>query len=117
MRKLLVVIIGLMLFAGAVGALTYRVFVEPQRIAQIKRQLPPPVVVPLPREMKVIPPPVTKPTTRAEAARLDGWHLFEVGLNILNVVVGVLGIWMTIAGMRMQQVVAPRQGALRLSRA
>jgi uncharacterized membrane protein len=118
MRKLLVVIIGLMLFAGAIGALTYRVFVEPQRVAKTLQQLPPPIVTPVPREMKIVPPPVMKSAPRPEiTARFDGWHLFEVVLNVLNVVVGVLGIWMTIVGIRMQYAAPPHQGPMRLSRA
>lgn len=34
---------------------------------------------------------------------LSGMQVFELGLNIANVVVGILGIWMTMRGIRAER--------------
>ena len=34
---------------------------------------------------------------------LSGYQMFELGLNVANVVVGILGIWLTLRGIRAER--------------
>lgn len=43
------------------------------------------------------------PETGTAARARAGWQAFDTVVNVLNVVVGIAGIWMTIHGLRMQR--------------
>ena len=90
MRRLLFVLLGLVLLGGAIGTFSYRWFVEPSRTTQVIR-------------------PGAAPSTRGatEAQRRDprgqqvsAYNTFEIALNVANLVVGVVGIWLAVSGVR-----------------
>ena len=104
MRKILWVLLGLVIFAGAVSLAGYRHVYEPQHRARNAASTPA-AAPPATRGLQQTPPavaraPATAPTTTTTAIN---WTSFETLVNIANLVVGLLGIYMTIAGMRMQR--------------
>jgi hypothetical protein len=104
MRKLALLALGLMLFSGAAGAFAYRVLAAapPSSVARAAASEPAARAAMSPYERRV--PFAQSPPTRPRSAA--GWHTFETLLNVANVVVGVLGIWMTVIGMRLQRTAA-----------
>jgi hypothetical protein len=97
-KKLLWVLLGMGLVGGAIFLATDRHYWDPQRST--------------PRYSSTRPTVQTQrtPSTRSAQAPASttsansGTTLsFDTVINILNVIVGVLGIWMTIHGMRMQR--------------
>ena len=128
MRKFGLIAIGLVIAGGASGMFGYRWFIEPQprgvlfghkpALQQAQGSSDPrtrSIGVPAPRRQSdgqgaALSTPQPGASTAAKgavtpnASAPGGWHLFETALNIANVVVGILGIWMTIVGIRMQQI-------------
>lgn len=54
----------------------------------------------------VVTAPASSPRREAAATAAKaraGWQAFDTVVNLLNVVVGIAGIWMTVHGMRMQR--------------
>ena len=103
MRRLLVVL-GLMLLLTAAGTFGYRWFQEPGRYARHQ--------------------PDASGSWRGPSERSGGWRndrsgpsagrnsksgglnglrLFEIVIDLLNVVVGLVGIWLAVMGVRMQR--------------
>jgi hypothetical protein len=114
MRTFSWIALGAMIAVGAIGIASYRHYLEPQRRTkiiqphvgqpQIGQPMPPssssasaPVVRRAPGEVTRATPLSARTTVRA------GWHVFETVVNVLNVVIGALGIWMTVHGMRLQR--------------
>ena len=104
MRKVMWVLLGLVLLAGAASLGTYRHWWEPQQRAKgghstsgatsgaATRSIDPrSAQAPATRSPQGTP---STPTTAFS---------FDTVVNVLNIVVGVLGIWMTWIGMRMQR--------------
>lgn len=89
MRKVLWVVIGLAVVLGAVGFATNRHVIGPQRSVSISSSQQAPAGA--------------RRTAPAPAPAPSGWATFDTVINILNVVVGIAGIWMTFHGMRMQR--------------
>ena len=118
MRKFGFVLLGLMILGLSVGAFGYRWFYEPQQQGRVYGA-PKSQTRSLPADRspsRSANTPSRGGQTTTTTAATESWHLFEVALNIMNVVVGVLGIWMTMVGMRMQQAFVERQGNARNNR-
>ncbi len=108
MRKFGFVLLGLMVLGLSLGAFGYRWFYEPQQQGRVYGA-PKSQTRSLPADRSGAPsrsantPSKGGQTTTTATTATDSWHLFEVALNAMNVVVGLLGMWMTMVGMRMQQ--------------
>ncbi|MEL6373321.1 MAG: hypothetical protein AAFR04_05085 [Pseudomonadota bacterium] len=112
MGRMVIILIGLMLLLGAVGLYSYRAGWLPQSMSeQVTRNLPPSVGDRIrPREQRRATRSLRREERRAdrEARRAerqaqrdgDGWLSFENILDMLNLVVGVVGIWLAIMGTR-----------------
>lgn len=90
MRKFAYILLGLILVGGAIGMFTYRNVLTSTRgtsITQSSRTVAP----------------ASRSADRASRppSGMDAGRIFEIGLNVLNAVVGIVGIWVGIAGMRM----------------
>ena len=103
MRTLNWIVVGVLIAVGAIGIASYRHYLEPQRRTQIIQ----PSAVGTPTAS------IVRRTSSSDATRTTplrvrdttraGWQAFEMVVNVLNVVVGVLGIWMTFYGLRLQR--------------
>jgi hypothetical protein len=109
MRKF-TVLLGLVLVLGAGGLLSYRWFPEPERHARYS---------PGPSggwrgEQRSGRDSRSEPSSgrTARGGGLSSLHLFEIVIDLLNVVVGVVGIWLAVIGVRAQRA-AQRQISLR----
>jgi hypothetical protein len=101
MRKV-AVLLGLLLLAGAAGMFGYRWLYEPARSARLQQHAPwsqrgLSELRSGPRERDG----GWRQSSRGQA--LSGVQLFELVIDLLNVVVGAVGIWLAIIGMRMQR--------------
>lgn len=101
MSKVVWVVMGLIVAVMAVGFASQRHWFEPQTRTRI--------ITPS-ANVATAPPPASMPTVRRAAsdtasskAAKRGWEAFDLVVNVLNVVVGIAGIWMTVHGMRMQR--------------
>ena len=107
MRRLGYILLGVVLLAGAAGVLGYRLQNEPSLTARYSW---------LAGEENTARP--TAPATESFSAsrREDGrefrrsprdegssMKLVELGLDVANVVVGLVGIWLTLSGMSMRR--------------
>lgn len=72
MRRLVFIVAGLLLFAGAASVLAYRLLYEPQSISATPQQF-------------------------------GGWQMFSAVIDVLNVIVGLIGIGLAITGTRMRR--------------
>ena len=106
MRRLTVVL-GLVLLLGAAGMLSYRWFHEPARHA---RYNPGPS-----GSWRGVFEPRAGRDSRSEPSAgrpgredLSGLRLFEIVIDLLNVVVGIVGIWLAVVGVRMQRTASRR---------
>jgi hypothetical protein len=72
MRRLVFILAGIILFAGAAGVLAYRLLYEPQSMSATPHQF-------------------------------GGWQIFSSVIDVLNVIVGLIGIGLTITGTRMRR--------------
>ena len=113
MRRL-TVLLGMMLLLGAVGALSYRWVHEPGRYA--RHQPSSPGSWRSPSEPRAGGWRDDRPGPSAGRSSRNGGlsslRLFEIVIDLLNVVVGVVGIWLAVVGVRMQRS-AKRQISLR----
>lgn len=93
MSKFIWILLGLVLVGGAVALGGYRNFYEPNQRTRS--------VASAPSASRSAPPVSTQraPQSASQGASLN----FDTVVNVLNVVVGIVGIWMTFAGMRMQR--------------
>ncbi|HRD76604.1 MAG TPA: hypothetical protein PK264_11790 [Hyphomicrobiaceae bacterium] len=107
MRKMLFVLLGLVLIGGAIGNFAYRSLYSTERARTALSA--PSAGAPADRGRSYIPerPPTSRTTTGTPGSGgglMSGlWGNFEMVINILNVLVGILGIWMTMIGMRLQR--------------
>lgn len=102
MRKV-AVLLGLLLLAGATGMFGYRWLYEPARSARFQQHGS--------WSQRGVSEPRSgtrerdgggwRQSSRGQA--LSGVQLFELVIDLLNVVVGAVGIWLAIIGMRMQR--------------
>jgi len=111
MRKALFIILGLLLVIGAIGVGSYRHLLQPEVArAPVSESLAPST-----RGTRgVTAPDDTAAAPRAERGvertqqrnQLGTWDMIDLVLNALNAVVGIIGIWLAIVGMRMQRAAA-----------
>lgn len=94
MRKRWYVVLGLALLVGALSFAGYRHL--PQSANTSK-------AAPAANRSVQLPSAQNSQRTRNDNSSLSGIQIFEMGLNIANVVVGVLGIWMTMRGFRAER--------------
>ena len=87
MRKLGYIVLGLALLVGALSFAGYR-HITPQHTAAPSASAS--------RSVQSSP-------SSGRSTSLSGVQLFEMGLNVANVVVGLLGIWLTIRGVRAER--------------
>ncbi len=86
MSKLGTIVLGLALVAGAIGFAGYRNFAtNTAPPSQSARSAAP------------------SASAAKRTQNVSGLQIFDMGLNIANVLVGVLGIWMTMRGMRAER--------------
>ena len=106
MRKLLFLALGLLLIAGAIGAGYFRHVHEPRTSSRTVASAPQGAT------RSAQPQTTTRPTQSRPSAQqpasqqFSGFQLFDTIVNVLNVVVGLVGIWMAVVGMRMQRAAA-----------
>lgn len=112
MSKVVWVVMGLIVAVMAVGFASQRHWFEPQTRTRIITPSANVATVPpssLPQSSapssSMSGPAVRKPASDASSNRAArrGWEAFDLVVNVLNVVVGIAGIWMTVHGMRMQR--------------
>jgi hypothetical protein len=99
-KKLFWVLLGLVLAAGAIFLATDRHYWDQQR--STPRYSSTRATNPTQRTPDSQARSATRSTPTQTSSAGTTWS-FDTIINILNVVVGVLGIWMTIHGMRMQR--------------
>lgn len=107
MRKTGFVLLGLLLIAGAVGTFSYRSLYQPYKARTTFAA--PSASAPANKGRSYIP--ERDPTNRTTSGSPGSggsvlgavWSNVDMIVNVLNVVVGVLGIWMTMVGMRLQR--------------
>jgi hypothetical protein len=106
MRKLGTIVLGLALIAGALAFAGYR-YLEAQkpRTPQVAARGVAPTASPTARSLPgtSAPGPAAEAARKAEREGLSGLQMFELGLNAANVLVGILGIWMTMRGIRAER--------------
>ena len=95
MRKLMTVLLGLLLMFGATGVLAYRLYDAPERAESAGKG-----------NLRA---PDTGVASKDRLARryyepeAGGWQLFSAAVDVLNVIVGLIGIGLTISGVRMRR--------------
>lgn len=92
MRKLILVMLGLLLLGGAVGAATYRYVLSPEIQMRAKDARG------FDSSYRTGPGPSTH-----RQPQLSALQIFDIVVNVLNVVVGVIGIYLTLTGLRLQR--------------
>ncbi len=96
MRKFGYIVLGLALLVGALSVAGYR-HLLPQSASFSKS-------APVGANRSVSAPPAASPRgSKTDNQSLSGVQIFEMGLNVANVVVGLLGIWMTMRGFRAER--------------
>ncbi len=106
MRKSGYILLGLLLMVGAVGTASWRHVIEPSR--SLSRTTSFDRVSPAARSERPATRSFSQERTRTQT-RLSTWDTVDLLLNALNAVVGIVGIWLAIAGMRMQRAAAHAQ--------
>lgn len=96
MRRTATILLGLMLIVGSVGVFSYRWFVEPSATSVSSRA---PVAT---RSVQPSARSADREAVRRPEPAINGVRLFEIVLNTLNAVVGVVGIWVGLMGLRMR---------------
>lgn len=107
MRKVVWVVMGLAVAAMAVGFASQRHLFDPQPRTRIITSSSAPSVAapsvtvpPAPPSATRRTPDGTPPATRSTRF---SWKTLDTVVNVLNIVIGIAGIWMTVHGMRMQR--------------
>ncbi|MFM1816244.1 MAG: hypothetical protein RLZ98_2939 [Pseudomonadota bacterium] len=113
MRRLVLLLVGIVLIGAAAGAFAYRqmLSVEGMRAERPAAGKPAPVRTVLMRGTEVsYPIDDTAPARSAAPGRrnVDSIEMFNFVFNLLNVVVGILGVWFAGQSLRAS---APRQAA------
>ncbi|MEO1281073.1 MAG: hypothetical protein AAFV69_04985 [Pseudomonadota bacterium] len=116
MAKAFWIFLGLLLIAGAVGALGYRFQQEPDLLSKYERMIEPEVTqAPAPTAPQtrsatpqdVGPEGAIEPRSEAPVAaakkRVDNVKLLEIVLDVGNILVGLIGIYLAVSGMRMRR--------------
>lgn len=97
MRKLGYVVLGLALLVGSLALAGYRHL--PQNASNSKS-----APISANRSIQAAPPAASQRNpSGGQSQTLSGVQIFEMGLNMANVVVGLLGIWMTMRGFRAER--------------
>jgi hypothetical protein len=112
MRNLAYILLGLLLVAGAGGVLMKRQL----RLADDDRSAAAPAAATrsIARESGGDKAVAARPQRRIDRGieqyrtPQGGWKLFEAVIDVLNVVVGIVGIGLAVSGMRMRRDEAPR---------
>lgn len=117
MRKTLFIILGLLLVLGAAGAFAYRTMqpaADQWAVRGIERSVPeaagdrPRANAPRDGQPEAF---RNKGGEGRSGGRGGNWRLVEIALDALNILVGVVGIWLAVMGGRMQrQAMAQTQG-------
>lgn len=107
MRKAAFIVLGLVLLTGAAGMGLYRHLVLPGQSA-VARHAAPPV---LREDAKRGAGPDRKQPEDAKAPESGGagWNAVQMALDVLNIVIGAVGIWLAVAGIRMQRQIMTMQ--------
>jgi hypothetical protein len=124
MRKLMWVLLGVVLLVGAMTVGTWRHWLEPETKARVAQRygLPhPPQAQRQPGQQPfsanrsiggsqgaTLPPGAQgrqQPSGPGQqgSTTAGSWQTAEMVINVLNVIVGIIGIWMAFVGMRMQR--------------
>lgn len=114
MRRIAYVFVGVVLFAAAAGVLGYRLVNEPaflERYSWLAGEENAAQPQPAPEAMR--PQGGDERSMQTQARRgddrrspreqLNNMKFFELGLDIANVLVGVIGIYLTLSGIRMRR--------------
>ena len=100
MRKSTYILLGLLMIAGAAGSAYYLNIAAPKASRQESNQqaarAPQPSTRGLPNTTDQRTQTAAKPTP-------SSFQMFDTVVNILNVIVGLVGIYLSIAGIRMQR--------------
>lgn len=108
MRKFAYVFVGVVLFAAAAGVLGYRLMNEPawqERYAWLMGQDPAAETIrPQGGDNAEVRGLARRGEDRQSAReQLNNMKLLQLGLDIANVLVGIVGIYLTLSGMRMRR--------------
>ena len=100
MRRFFTVLLGLVLLGGAVASFGYRWLAQSTTPSVSTRGA-------LPSSAR------SSDRSRAERPqirdRVRAWDGFQAVVEVANLVVGLVGIWLAVAGMRMQRAAARRE--------
>jgi hypothetical protein len=102
MRKLMWVLLGLVVFAGALSLGTYRHWWEPQQRVKAQKSAPAASQQSQTRGLQQAPA-GTRGAQGGGTSTTTETLSVDTMINVLNIVVGIMGIWMTWVGMRMQR--------------
>ena len=108
MRRLTYLIVGVVLLAAAAGVLGYRLMNEPawqERYAWLlERESAAEAVRPQGGDNAQVRSMARRGEDRQSAReQLNNMKLLQLGLDIANVLVGIIGIYLTLSGMRMRR--------------
>ncbi|MEL7048529.1 MAG: hypothetical protein AAFO75_06130 [Pseudomonadota bacterium] len=118
MAKAFWIFMGAVLFLGAVGFLGYRYTQSPDLISKYERMMAPEEVSEAkPKTRSVTPAPVApddgpqvdysrqadSPLPSSETSRFDKIRILEIALDAGNILVGLIGIYLAVSGMRMRR--------------
>jgi hypothetical protein len=99
MRKSIYILLGLLMIAGAAGSAYYLNIAAPKSSRQESNQQ----ATRAPQSATRGVPSPSDRTTSASKPAPSGFQMFDTIVNILNVVVGLVGIYLSVAGIRMQR--------------
>ena len=99
MRKFGLLALGLVLLGAALGTFGYRWIYEPQRAARVVQQAPQGAARGLqgPADARQRPQGGAQKQTQTQ---VSGFQVFEIALNVANVLVGLIGIWLAVRSVR-----------------
>ena len=95
-----------MLIVGAIGAASWRHVIEPSRTVSRSTSLE--RIAPSARSERSAARSFSRERTRTQT-QLSTWDTVDLVINVLNAVVGIVGIWLAVSGMRMQREAAAAQ--------
>ena len=102
MKKLMWVLLGLVFLGGAFSLGMYRHWWEPQQRTKITRSASQQAPTASSRGVTTQAPAARAPQSGGSTTTSDALPVDTI-INALNIVVGIMGIWMTWVGMRMQR--------------
>ncbi|MEO1207661.1 MAG: hypothetical protein AAFV45_15140 [Pseudomonadota bacterium] len=116
MAKAFWIFLGLLLIAGAIGAMGYRLTQSPDLLSKYERmietQTEPAPTTSAPKTRSATPQEVAPqgadgiqsdaPVASTEK-RVDNFKMLEIALDVGNILVGLIGIYLAVSGMRMRR--------------